>query len=98
MVKHALGSQDLLLVEGSPGTGKTTVIAEIVEQTLERDPNARILIVSQTHIAIDNVYCAASKRLASRGWCALDGPTTPVTGRHPPPRASARSRARYSAV
>lgn len=54
VVAHALGSQDMLLVEGPPGTGKTTVIAEIVEQTLKRDRHARILIVSQTHIAIDN--------------------------------------------
>lgn len=54
VVLHALNSDDLLLVEGPPGTGKTTVIAEIVEQTLKRTPHARILIVSQTHIAIDN--------------------------------------------
>lgn len=54
VVRHALGSQDLALVEGPPGTGKTTVIAEIVEQILSRSPKARILIVSQTHIAIDN--------------------------------------------
>ncbi|MFF6835258.1 AAA domain-containing protein [Streptomyces sp. NPDC012438] len=63
VVAHALGSQDLLLVEGPPGTGKTTVIAEIVEQTLKRDPHARILIVSQTHIAIDN----ALKRIEDAG-------------------------------
>ncbi|MCD7440994.1 protein kinase [Streptomyces lincolnensis] len=63
VVAHALGTQDLLLVEGPPGTGKTTVIAEIVEQTLSRNPNARILIVSQTHIAIDN----ALKRLEDAG-------------------------------
>jgi serine/threonine protein kinase len=63
VVAHALGSQDMLLVEGPPGTGKTTVIAEIVEQALKRDPHARILIVSQTHIAIDN----ALKRIEDAG-------------------------------
>ncbi|MEV5440663.1 AAA domain-containing protein [Streptomyces sp. NPDC052682] len=67
VVAHALGTQDLLLVEGPPGTGKTTVIAEIVEQTLSRNPNARILIVSQTHIAIDN----ALKRLEDAGISGL---------------------------
>jgi predicted ATPase len=64
---QALSGQDLLLVEGPPGTGKTTVIAEIVEQTLHRNPNARILIVSQTHIAIDN----ALKRLEDAGITGL---------------------------
>ncbi|MFI5726966.1 AAA domain-containing protein [Streptomyces cyaneofuscatus] len=63
VVTHALSSQELLLVEGPPGTGKTTVIAEIVEQTLKRDSHTRILIVSQTHIAIDN----ALKRIEDAG-------------------------------
>ena len=67
VVRHALGSQDLLLVEGPPGTGKTTVIAEIVQQTLRRSPRARILIVSQTHIAIDN----ALHRLEEAGIAGL---------------------------
>lgn len=67
VVAHALGTQDLLLVEGPPGTGKTTVIAEIVEQTLKRDPHARILIVSQTHIAIDN----ALKKIEDAGITGL---------------------------
>ncbi|MFI5705172.1 AAA domain-containing protein [Streptomyces xanthochromogenes] len=67
VVSHALGTQDLLLVEGPPGTGKTTVIAEIVEQTLKRDPHARVLIVSQTHIAIDN----ALKRIEEAGMTGL---------------------------
>ncbi|WJK40487.1 AAA domain-containing protein [Solwaraspora sp. WMMA2056] len=63
VVRHALGTQDLLLIQGPPGTGKTTVIVEIVRQTIRRQPNARILIVSQTHIAVDN----ALERLESAG-------------------------------
>jgi hypothetical protein len=63
VVRRALGSQDLLLIQGPPGTGKTTVIAEIVQQTIKRRPNTRILIVSQTHIAVDN----ALERLESAG-------------------------------
>ncbi|MFH9687216.1 AAA domain-containing protein [Streptomyces sp. NPDC017413] len=63
VVRHAVNGQELLLVEGPPGTGKTTVIAEIVEQILARTPGARILIVSQTHIAIDN----ALRRIADAG-------------------------------
>ncbi len=50
----ALGAEDLLLVEGPPGTGKTTFIAEVILQTLIQNPNARILLSSQTHVALDN--------------------------------------------
>lgn len=50
----ALGQPDLLAVEGPPGTGKTTFIAEVVLQTLRETPGARVLIASQTHVALDN--------------------------------------------
>ena len=50
----ALGAEDFLLVEGPPGTGKTTFIAEIILQTLKQNPEARILLSSQTHVALDN--------------------------------------------
>ena len=53
-VESALGVSDILLVEGPPGTGKTDLIAEIVVQSLRERPNSRILIVSQTHVAVDN--------------------------------------------
>lgn len=53
-VRAALGAEDFLLVEGPPGTGKTTFIAEIILQTLNRNPDARILLSSQTHVALDN--------------------------------------------
>lgn len=51
----ALGVQDILAIEGPPGTGKTKLIGEIIVQWLRRNPNDRILLSSQTHIALDNV-------------------------------------------
>lgn len=55
ILSRALGVQDFLAVEGPPGTGKTKLIAEIVVQWLRRNPAHRILLSSQTHIALDNV-------------------------------------------
>src|SRR5262249_41146863 len=53
-VKKALGAEDFLLVQGPPGTGKTTFITELILQTLRLRPNARVLLTSQTHVALDN--------------------------------------------
>lgn len=53
-VSAALGARDFILVEGPPGTGKTSMITELVAQFLQRNPDAKILIVSQTHVAVDN--------------------------------------------
>ncbi|SEF24750.1 Protein kinase domain-containing protein [Amycolatopsis pretoriensis] len=65
-VEAALGFSDLLLVQGPPGTGKTDLIAETVFQALQVQPATRILIVSQTHVAVDN----ALARLEAAG---IDG-------------------------
>lgn len=62
-VAAAVGSPDFLLVEGPPGTGKTSFITETVAQCLRQNPNARVLIVSQTHVAVDN----ALERLEAAG-------------------------------
>ena len=53
-VAKTLLAKDLALIQGPPGTGKTTVIAEIIWQTLSRDPKAKLLITSQTNLAVDN--------------------------------------------
>lgn len=50
----ALGVQSVLSVAGPPGTGKTTLIAALVTAYLQRYPTHRILLTSQTHVAIDN--------------------------------------------
>jgi serine/threonine protein kinase len=53
-VQATLGAPDFVLVKGPPGTGKTTFIAELVSQHLRAEPNSRVLVSSQTHIALDN--------------------------------------------
>ena len=54
-VKLALGKNDLLLVQGPPGTGKTQVIAETCLQLLTMNPGLRILVCSETHVAVNNL-------------------------------------------
>ena len=53
-VMRAVSSNDLFLIQGPPGTGKTSVIAEIVLQILRQEPGARILLTSQSNIAVDH--------------------------------------------
>jgi len=60
-ISHVLGSSSITLVQGPPGTGKTTFISELIAQTLSKDPNTRILLVSQTHVALDNALERLSK-------------------------------------
>ena len=54
-VHRALFQKPLFLIQGPPGTGKTTVIVEIIQQILDERSQARILICSQTNLAVDNV-------------------------------------------
>lgn len=63
-VSGALATNDVYLVEGPPGTGKTNFIAELVLQIIQRDPFAKILLTAQTHVALDN----AISRLHALGF------------------------------
>lgn len=53
-VVAALAATDFMIVEGPPGTGKTRFVTELIAQTLRLNPDARILLSSQTHIALDH--------------------------------------------
>lgn len=52
-VTQALESPDFAVLEGPPGSGKTTVICELVMQLVER--GLRVLLCASTHVAVDNV-------------------------------------------
>ncbi|QHI36393.1 ATP-dependent RecD-like DNA helicase [Kordia antarctica] len=54
-VLEALHRKPLYLIQGPPGTGKTTVIVELVEQMVLENKNVKILITSQSNLAVDNV-------------------------------------------
>ena len=54
-VLKALQTDTLCFVQGPPGTGKTTVITEICLQLLRINPAIRILVCSETHVAVDNL-------------------------------------------
>lgn len=55
ILRKALGMRDIMAVQGPPGTGKTRLIAELVAQFIKKNPKSRILLASQTHIALDHV-------------------------------------------
>jgi len=52
-VGMALSTPHFAVIEGPPGSGKTTVITSIVQRALAR--GERVLAVSPTHVAVDNV-------------------------------------------
>jgi DNA polymerase III delta prime subunit len=54
-VLEALNKKPVFLIQGPPGTGKTTVIIELIRQILTRQKNAKILVTSQSNLAVDNV-------------------------------------------
>ncbi len=59
-VRKVLEADDVALIQGPPGTGKTNVLVEVVRQILgenQRNPalNQKILIVSQSHAAVDKI-------------------------------------------
>jgi hypothetical protein len=77
----ALGVQDMLLVLGPPGTGKTRVISQIARSVANgsaaREPG-RVLVTSHTHRAVDNILTRLPAgiqaiRVGSEGKVTADG-------------------------
>ncbi|MFQ2513238.1 AAA domain-containing protein [Aeromonas caviae] len=52
-VEQALATPDFAVLEGPPGSGKTTAICELILQLASE--GKRVLLVASTHVAVDNV-------------------------------------------
>jgi DNA replication ATP-dependent helicase Dna2 len=61
-LERALQMQDYLLIHGPPGTGKTSVIAEIVKRLCQQ--GQRVIVAAFTNQAVDNML----KRLDAEGF------------------------------
>lgn len=55
-VISALGTQDIFLIQGPPGTGKSTVINELIYQIRQSEKDSKILLASQSHVAVDHIF------------------------------------------
>lgn len=52
-VCKAMATPDIAILEGPPGSGKTTTIVELISQAVAR--GQRVLVCASTHVAVDNV-------------------------------------------
>lgn len=53
-VLKAMAARDLCMLQGPPGTGKTTVIAELIWQHIRENQGSKLLLTSETNLAVDN--------------------------------------------
>ena len=60
-VLHALRSQQIALIHGPPGTGKTTAVVEVVRQAVARGDH--VLAAAPSNVAVDNL----AERLLAAG-------------------------------
>lgn len=70
-VVKALNTPDFAILEGPPGSGKTTAITEVVLQLLRA--GKRVMLSASTHVAVDNVLEKLEGHFAGRGGLLKNG-------------------------
>ncbi|MGA2682007.1 MAG: AAA domain-containing protein [Candidatus Bathyarchaeia archaeon] len=60
-----LNNQGIYCVQGPPGTGKTFLATEVVSEWFKSDPNARILVCSKEHLALDLLRSRIKEKLGT---------------------------------
>lgn len=60
-VNHVLRAQDVAIIHGPPGTGKTTTLVEAIYETLHKEN--QVLVCAQSNMAVDWI----SEKLVDRG-------------------------------
>ncbi len=60
-IQHAMATPHFAVIQGPPGSGKTTVITSVIRRAVARGD--RVLVVSPTHVAVDNVVEKLVKRI-----------------------------------
>ncbi len=71
-VSIALATPDFAILEGPPGSGKSTAIGELIVQTIRR--GGRVLLCASTHVAVDSVL----ERLLAWQDSSVEKPILPV--------------------
>jgi RecA/RadA recombinase len=63
VIRDMLRMQPIYVLQGPPGSGKTTAAAHAVRQFLEHERGARILVSAQSNFALDNLAARLIKEL-----------------------------------
>ena len=70
-ISHVLSAEDYALILGMPGTGKTTVIAELVRTLVSGGKT--VLVASYTHSAVDTILMKLSRMGGKDGGQDAEG-------------------------
>jgi predicted DNA helicase len=64
-VRFALSAQDVAVIHGPPGTGKTTTVVELIRQSVRQ--GEKVLVCAPSNLAVDNLL----ERLLAQGERAI---------------------------